>query len=72
MVKELRETSDTERAELIVKKYYNDFMIGDREYHWDLGKELEKVGLGIVNEYAENYIMNRIDEIKKIMGKQRI
>ena len=54
-----------EKIELVAQKYFNDFILGERGYRWDIGKEMKKAELGRNNYSAESAIMRRLDQLMK-------
>ena len=54
-----------EKIEIVAQKYFNDFILGERGYRWDIGKEMKKAELGRNNYSAESAIMRRLDQLMK-------
>ena len=54
-----------DKVEAVAQKYFNDIFLEKKEYDWDIGDEMEEIGLGRNDDYAESCIMQRLDEMKK-------
>jgi len=54
-----------EKIEIVAQKYFNDFILGERGYRWDMGREMKKAGLGRNDYSAESAIMRRLDQLMK-------
>jgi hypothetical protein len=54
-----------EIIEIVAQKYFNDFIMGEGDYRWDIGKEMKKSGLSKNDDNAECRIMQRLDELTK-------
>ena len=52
-----------EIIEIVAQKYFNDFIMGEGDYRWDIGKEMNKAGLSKNDDNAECHIMKRLDEL---------
>ena len=66
MIKRSREVQKYgDKIEAVSQKYFTDFILGDGDYWWDIGDEMEEVGLDGQDDIAESCIMRRLDEMIK-------